>query len=64
MDSVRQGDKHRAAGFLASRLGTLAVHLGLCTSVPEAGPLLFAEAWHRWAGQRVSLDVPVANQEA
>ena len=59
-----RGDKHRAAGFLASRPGTLAVHLGPCMAVPEAGPLLFAEAWHRWAGQRVFLDVPVANQEA
>jgi hypothetical protein len=58
------GDKQRAAGFLTSRLGTLAVHLGPCLAEPEAGPLLFAEAWHRWGGQRVFLDVPVSNQEA
>jgi GNAT superfamily N-acetyltransferase len=53
-----------AAGFLTFRPGRQAFQLGPCIATPEAGPLLFADAWQRCAGQRVFLDVPVANEAA
>ena len=59
---VRNGD--RAEGFLAMREGERAVQLGPCIATAEAGLLLFADAWHRYAGRRVYLDVPVANEAA
>jgi predicted N-acetyltransferase YhbS len=60
--SVQQDD--RLAGFLTARPGRRAVQIGPCIAAPSAGPLLFAEAWRRHAGQRVFLDVPVANAAA
>jgi GNAT superfamily N-acetyltransferase len=59
---VRQGD--RPAGFLAAREGRRAVQLGPCVAVPEAGRLLFADAWHRYGGRHVYLDVPEPNETA
>jgi GNAT superfamily N-acetyltransferase len=59
---VRHGD--RPTGFLAMREGERAVQLGPCVATAEAGPLLFADAWHRHAGRRVYLDVPEANEAA
>ncbi len=59
---VRHGD--RLGGFLAARPGRRAVQLGPCIASPEAGPLLFADAWRRYDGQRVYVDVPVSNAAA
>jgi GNAT superfamily N-acetyltransferase len=59
---VRRGDG--VAGFLAARPGYRALQLGPGIATAEAGPLLFADAWHRYAGQRVFLDIPVANEAA
>jgi GNAT superfamily N-acetyltransferase len=59
---VRHGD--RLDGFLAARPGRRAVQLGPCIASREAGALLFADGWRRYAGQRVYLDVPVANAAA
>jgi GNAT superfamily N-acetyltransferase len=49
-------------GFLAARAGSRAVQLGPYIAGPESGPLLFADAWSRYSGQRVFLDIPVANE--
>jgi GNAT superfamily N-acetyltransferase len=51
-------------GFLVARPGARAVHLGPCIAREEAGPLLLADAWHRYGGRRVYLDVPVPNEAA
>ncbi len=51
-------------GFLAARRGSRAVQLGPCLAAAEAGPRLLADAWHRWAGQRVLLDIPMEHTAA
>ncbi len=51
-------------GFATSRFGSRALYLGPCIASPEAGPLLFADAWRRGAGQLVYLDIPVKNKPA
>lgn len=60
--AVTQGDELR--GFAAARAGTNAIQLGPCMADSQAGPLLLADAFHRHAGQRVYLDVPLANAAA
>jgi hypothetical protein len=57
-------DGNGPGGFLVARPGARAIHLGPCIAAPEAGPPLFADAWHRYGGQRVYLDVPVPNEAA
>jgi GNAT superfamily N-acetyltransferase len=52
------------AGFLAARLGSLAVQVGPCIGSPEVGPVLLADACHRLSCTQVFLDIPVANVEA
>jgi GNAT superfamily N-acetyltransferase len=59
---VRQGDK--MAGFIAARTGSRAVQLGPCIAPPEVSPLLFIDAWGRYPGQRVFIDIPVENTAA
>jgi GNAT superfamily N-acetyltransferase len=59
---ARDGD--RLGGFLAARPGHQALQLGPAIATPQAGPQLFADAWHRHAGRRVFLDIPVSNQAA
>ncbi|MBL8798609.1 MAG: GNAT family N-acetyltransferase [Planctomycetia bacterium] len=54
----------RITGYLAVRPGCHALQLGPCLASPEAGPLLLADAWRRYAGQRVLLDVPEQHGEA
>ncbi|HEY7423999.1 MAG TPA: GNAT family N-acetyltransferase [Gemmataceae bacterium] len=51
-------------GFLAARPGHQAFQLGPCLASPSAGPLLLADAWRRYAGQAVFLDIPVTNEAA
>jgi GNAT superfamily N-acetyltransferase len=51
-------------GFIAARPGAKALMLGPCMGTPDAAGLLFADAWHRFAGQRVFIDVPVPNRAA
>ncbi len=51
-------------GFATSRPGSRALYLGPCLASPEAGPLLFTDAWHRGTGQLVCLDIPVDNKPA
>jgi len=59
---VRRGDQ--IAGFLVARPGHRAFQIGPCVASPEAGPLLFADAWHRFAGKAVFLDIPLPNEAA
>jgi GNAT superfamily N-acetyltransferase len=54
----------RIAGFITARPGTRALMLGPCIGTPEAVGPLFADAGHRYAGQRVFVDVPLLNQAA
>lgn len=51
----------RLAGFLMSRPGACATQIGPCLAEPAAGALLLADAWHRYAGQRVYVDIPTQN---
>jgi GNAT superfamily N-acetyltransferase len=51
-------------GFLAARPGCRAVQVGPCIASPQAGPLLLADAWRRYADRHVFLDIPVANVAA
>jgi ribosomal protein S18 acetylase RimI-like enzyme len=51
-------------GYLTSRPGKKTIRLGPCIAAASAGPLLLADAWHRYSGQLVSLDVPLANLAA
>jgi ribosomal protein S18 acetylase RimI-like enzyme len=51
-------------GYWTARLGRKSIRLGPCIATASAGPLLLADAWHRHAGQLVSIDVPVVNEAA
>jgi predicted N-acetyltransferase YhbS len=51
----------RGLGFLSARPGAKAAQIGPCVADPEAGLYLFADAWHRYAGRRVFVDVPTGN---
>ena len=54
----------RVIGFLMARAGAQAVYLGPCLGDAEAGRLLLADAFSRYAGQPVLLDVPLENTSA
>jgi hypothetical protein len=49
------------AGYLLARPGARARQLGPCIAQGGAGPLLLAEAWQRYAGQPLFVDVPEGN---
>jgi GNAT superfamily N-acetyltransferase len=51
-------------GYWAARPGRKTIRLGPCIATASAGPLLLADAWHRHAGQFVSIDVPATNDAA
>jgi GNAT superfamily N-acetyltransferase len=51
-------------GFLGSRVGSRALHLGPCLADVSTGPYLLDDACDRFAGKLVFLDIPVANREA
>src|SRR5205807_8182569 len=55
---------HAVCGFIAGRTGSRAVHLGPCIAPPEVSPLLIVDAWGRYPGQRVYIDIPVDNTTA
>lgn len=57
-------DDQALAGFLLSRPGAKALHIGPCLGSPTAGQALLADALARHAGQRVFVDVPDANRPA
>ncbi len=59
---VRRAGK--LTGFTMARRGENPIQLGPCLGEPEAGELLLADAFHRFAGQRLYADVPLANTRA
>ncbi len=48
-------------GYLLARPGARALQVGPCVARGGAGPLLFADAWQRHAGQTVFVDIPDDN---
>jgi GNAT superfamily N-acetyltransferase len=61
-DSVRVTmDGETASGFIAARDGYRAVHLGPCIAPPDLSPLLLIDAWGRYPGRRVFIDIPIDN---
>jgi ribosomal protein S18 acetylase RimI-like enzyme len=64
-DAVRVVTRGKeVVGFVAGRPGSEAVHIGPCVARAESGPRLLADAFHRYAGQRVYLDIPTPNKAA
>ena len=55
---------NQLAGYLMSRPGANAVQVGPSIAHDDAGAELLADTWLRYAGQRVFIDVPDANQAA
>jgi predicted N-acetyltransferase YhbS len=51
-------------GYLLARPGARARFVGPCIARGDAGPLLFADAWQRYAGKFVFIDVPDGNAAA
>jgi GNAT superfamily N-acetyltransferase len=51
-------------GFIAARRGANAVQIGPCLAEAKAGPSLLADAWRRFAGQDVFIDIPTAHSTA
>lgn len=54
----------RLSGYWTARPGKRAIRLGPCIATANAGPILLADAWHHHSGQRMAIDVPVANEAA
>lgn len=54
----------RLTGFLFVRRGANAWQIGPCAAEKDAGRRLFQDAWRRFAGQKVYVDVPLQNQTA
>lgn len=54
----------RIGGFLMARRGTQAVYLGPCLGDAESCSRILADAFSRYAGQAVLLDVPLENARA
>jgi GNAT superfamily N-acetyltransferase len=53
-----------ALGYCAARPGSKAVHIGPCIADASAGPQLLNDAFRRYAGQPVFLDIPDAHRPA
>ncbi|OAI45207.1 hypothetical protein AYO44_13035 [Planctomycetaceae bacterium SCGC AG-212-F19] len=51
-------------GYMTIRDGSNAVQLGPCIANAFAGPLLMADAWERYLGNRVFIDIPTGNAPA
>jgi GNAT superfamily N-acetyltransferase len=51
-------------GYSAARAGSRARQIGPCLATAEAGPLLLADAWRSYPGERIFVDVPVDNRAA
>ena len=51
-------------GYVTVRQGSDALQIGPCIATADAAEALLADAAHRYAGQRVYVDVPVSNRAA
>jgi hypothetical protein len=54
----------RGEGFLTVRPGSRALQIGPCLASAAGGPLLLQDAWHRYAGQSVFIDIPAGDAKA
>jgi GNAT superfamily N-acetyltransferase len=54
----------RELGFITARPGEKAVQIGPCIAHPDTGHFLLKDAWGRYAGQRVFIDIPTAHTTA
>jgi GNAT superfamily N-acetyltransferase len=64
-DEVRMVERTgHVSGYMTIRSGTEAVQLGPCLGWPLAGLQLLADASHRYAGQKVFIDIPTGNGPA
>jgi hypothetical protein len=64
-DAVRvAGSEGEVDGFLLARPGSRARQMGPCVASASAGPILLADAWSRYAGSPVIIDIPTANTAA
>jgi GNAT superfamily N-acetyltransferase len=60
--AVRNGGD--VTGFILGRPGSRAWQIGPCVATAEAGPVLLRDAWWRYAGRSVYVDVPTDNTAA
>lgn len=58
---IRDGE---FAGYYTARPGSRATHLGPCVADAAAGPVLLGDAFRRFAGRPVFLDIPEPNAPA
>ncbi len=56
--------ERRICGFAVARPGARAWQIGPCLGDADAGALLIQDAWSRYGGKPVFLDVPLPNQHA
>jgi GNAT superfamily N-acetyltransferase len=59
---IRQGGQ--VEGYLTVRPGKKTMRLGPCIATANSGPLLLADACHRYTGHLASIDVPTGNETA
>jgi GNAT superfamily N-acetyltransferase len=59
---IEEGDAIQ--GYMTARDGSNAVQLGPCIADAATGPLLLADAFTRFAGRRVYIDMPTGNTPA
>jgi GNAT superfamily N-acetyltransferase len=59
---VRRGGA--IVGYLTARRGLRAWQIGPCIATAEAGPLLLADALHRFRGRGVFVDIPLSHESA
>ena len=52
------------AGFLLARPGSKARRIGPCIASERAGPRLLADARRMYAGEKVTIDIPIDNAPA
>jgi predicted N-acetyltransferase YhbS len=57
-------DGGEVVGYATARPGARALYVGPCIVRADAGPLLFADAWARYAGRLIYMDVPERNVAA
>jgi GNAT superfamily N-acetyltransferase len=57
-------DGGEVPGFIMARDGSRALQIGPCVASAAAGPVLLRDAWWRYAGRPVYVDVPTGNTAA
>jgi GNAT superfamily N-acetyltransferase len=57
-------DGGEVSGFIMAREGSRALQIGPCVGSAAAGPVLLRDAWWRYAGRLVYVDIPTGNSAA